>query len=59
MTIDFSGSEIKAKRIISIDFRVYVADSSSSLTQADVRIRKNASSVVVNEGDAGHSFLSV
>ena len=59
VTIDFSGSEIKAKRIISIDFRVYVADSSSSLTQADFRIRKNASSVVVNEGDAGHSFLSV
>ena len=50
VTLDFSGSYIIASDIVSIDFRLYTADSSSSLTQADFRIRKDGA--VVNENSA-------
>ena len=53
VTLDFSGSYIIASDIVSIDFRLYTADSSSSLTQADFRIRKDGAGIVINENSAG------
>lgn len=57
VTLDFSGSYIIASDIVSIDFRLYTADSSSSLTQADFRIRKDGAGAVVNENSAGFGLL--
>ncbi len=54
---NFAGSYIKVNDIKSINFKVYAYDSSA--TQFDLRIRKDVSSLVVNEASAGHSLLDV
>ena len=58
LTLDFSGSGILARKVQSIDFKIYAYDSAA--TQLDLRIRKSsADPTVLNEGAAGHSLLSV
>ena len=59
VTLNFTGSGLKTADVGKISFRVFVDDSSSSLTKCDFRIRKSSlEQTVLNEGVEGHSLLA-